>query len=190
MRAFLAFPIPPEVKRYLNGVAKRMASRVEGVKWVGEEGQHITVKFFGDLDDGLAREMETTLSPIGLSYGPFPVNLQRIDAFPGRKRARVIVVTLSQGVDNIGTIFHAIESFLSALGVEKEERNLIPHITLGRRRVPAPLLERDVPDLDEVSFSIDRLVLFRSTLTPKGPIYDRVWEIPLKGRRDGKDGEG
>ena len=144
MRAFLAFPIPAEVKQYLKSITSRMAPRVEGVKWVGEEGQHITLKFFGEIDEGLAREMETGLSPIGPTYGPFLASLQRIDAFPGRKRARVIVVTLSKGVDNIGMIFHDIEDNLSTLGIEREKRDLVPHITLGRRRVPAPLLDRDI----------------------------------------------
>lgn len=184
MRAFLAFPIPAEVKQYLNGVAKGMASRVDGVKWVGEEGQHVTLKFFGEIEEGLAREMETRLSPIGSASSPFFASLQRIDAFPGRKRAMVIVVTLTQGVDNIGMIFHDIEDKLAGLGIERETRALIPHITLGRRRVPAPLLDRDVPGLDEVGFVIDRLVLFRSTLTPQGAVYNRVWEMPLSGQRD------
>ena len=71
-------------------------------------------------------------------YGPFEATTKEVDAFPNKRRARVIVVTLEKGVDIARTIFHDIEDALSTLGIEEEKRDFTPHITLGRRKEPAP----------------------------------------------------
>jgi 2'-5' RNA ligase len=182
MRAFLAFEISAPVKEYLQGVIRGMASRITGVKWVKSDGQHITLKFFGEIEETMANNMKERLALIETMYGPFEATVKGVDAFPNKRRVRVIV-TLEKGVDIAKAISHDIEDALSTLGIEEEKRDFTPHITLGRKKEPAPLLERDIPGLDEMSFIIDRLVLFRSTLTPQGAIYTPVWEIGFKGEQ-------
>jgi 2'-5' RNA ligase len=185
MRAFLAFEIPDPIKHYLATLTKGMASKITGVRWVGEKAQHLTLKFFGEIDEETTKAIGKSLAHIGTAYGSIETAMGTIDAFPNRKRARVIVVTLEKGVDKIKAIFDDIENSLSALGFEREKRGFVPHITLGRRKIPAPFLDRDVPRIEATKFALDRLVLFRSTLTPQGAIYDPVWDIPLKvGARD------
>jgi RNA 2',3'-cyclic 3'-phosphodiesterase len=179
VRSFLAMEIPGNIKEYLQDVIRTMAARTGGVKWVRPEGQHITLKFFGEIDEGTALQIREALSPVE-TYEPFTASLGRVDAFPGRKSARVIVAVLEKGVDNIRRIFNDIEHGLSTLGIEREKRDLTPHITLGRRKVPAPLLEREIAKLEEKTFLLDKLVLFKSTLTPGGAVYEPVWEIRLK----------
>ncbi|MBP1733953.1 MAG: 2-5 ligase [Deltaproteobacteria bacterium] len=182
MRAFLAFEISAPVKEYLQGVIRGMASKAGGVRWVKSDGQHITLKFFGDIEDAMAEGIREKLSGLESKFGPFEATIKEVDAFPNKRRARVIVVTLEKGVDISRAIFHDIEVALLSLGIDEEKRDFTPHITLGRKKETAPLLERVVPGLDEMSFVIDRLVLFKSTLTPQGAIYAPVWEIGFKGR--------
>jgi 2'-5' RNA ligase len=182
MRAFLAFEISVPVKEYLQGIILGMASRITGAKWVKNDGQHITLKFFSEIEETMANNMKERLARLENIYGPFEATTKGVDAFPNKRRARVIVVNLEKGVDISRAIFHDIEDTLSTLGIEKEKRDFTPHITLGRNKEPTPLLERDIPGLEEMSFVIDRLVLFRSTLTPQGAIYAPVWEIGFKSR--------
>jgi RNA 2',3'-cyclic 3'-phosphodiesterase len=183
MRAFLAFEISVVVKEYLQGVSRVMASKVTGVKWVKIDGQHITLKFFGEIEESVAKNIQEKLTGLESKYDPFEATIKGVDAFPTKRRARVIIVTLEKGVDIARTIFHDIEDTLLTIGIEAEKRDFTPHITLGRKKEPTPLLERDIPGLDEMSFVIDRLVLFRSTLTPQGAIYSPVWEIEFKGKK-------
>ena len=183
MRAFLAFEISAPVKEYLQGVSRIMASKSTGVKWVKSNGQHITLKFFGEIEESMAKIIQEKLTGLESKYGPFVATIKEIDAFPTKRRARVIIVSLEKGVDIAKAIFHDIEDTLLTLGIEVEKRDFTPHITLGRKKEPTPLLERDIPGLDEMSFVIDRLVLFRSTLTPQGAIYSPVWEIEFKGEK-------
>jgi 2'-5' RNA ligase len=186
MRAFLAIEISDDIKQYLKTIIKSMAMHVDGIKWVKEAGQHITLKFFGEIEEARAWKIKEAVSMLEKKYSPFVATTKGLSAFPDKKRARVIVVTLEKGVDNIKMIFNDIEHGLSMLGIEKEKRELTPHITLGRRKIPAPLLDRDIIEMEEKTFIIDRLVLFKSTLTKEGPIYTPVWEIKLGG----EEGEG
>jgi 2'-5' RNA ligase len=182
MRAFLAIEISDDIKQYLKTIIKSMAGKVDGVKWVNEEGQHITLKFFGEIEEARAWKIKEAVSMLEKKYSPFVTTTKRLSAFPDKKRARVIVVTLEKGVDNIKMIFNDIEEHLSTLGIEKERRELSPHITLGRRKIPAPLLDRDIIEMEEKTFIIEKLVLFKSTLTKEGAIYTPVWEIKLGGK--------
>lgn len=183
MRAFLAFEIAPEVKTYLRSVIKTMAPLVDGVKWVKEDGLHITLKFFGEIEDEMAVRLKENLAHIEKRYAPFMLALKGIGAFPDRRRTRVIIVTLKNGVDIALNIFQDIENSIEKFGISREKRSFTPHITLGRRKVPAPLLERAITPLEEKQFSVDSLVLFKSTLTREGAIYDPVWKINFGGNR-------
>ena len=183
MRVFLALEISPTVKEYLQGIIKIMASRITGVRWVKSEGQHITLKFFGELDEAMVENIRTRLLSIEDKFEPFEATIKGIDAFPNKRRARVIVVTLEKGVDIAKAIFNDIEVALLPLGFEGEKRDYTPHITLGRRKEQSPILERDIPDLNGMGFIVDRLVMFRSTLTPQGAIYSPLWEIGFKSRK-------
>ena len=99
MRAFLALPIPADIVAYLKEVIGRLERRTEGVRWVRDEGIHITVKFLGEIEEAMAERMRSALAPIGAAFGPFRARLGGLDAFPSRRSARVIVVKLKEGVE-------------------------------------------------------------------------------------------
>lgn len=183
MRAFLAFDIDSVVKAYLQEIIMSMTSRMRDVRWVKSESQHITLKFFGDIEEDKVKTIGEALAAVGTKFGPFEVTLRGINAFPSKKRARVIVVDLEKGVDIAKAIFHDIEVALSTLGIEGEKRGYIPHITLGRRKDPSPILERDLPAVKGMGFIVNGVVLYKSTLTPAGAIYTKVWELALRGER-------
>ncbi len=184
MRAFLALPIPADVVAYLKDVAGRLERRTEGVRWVKDEGIHITVKFLGEIEEPKAEKMREALAPIGARIGPFRACLGGLDAFPSKRSARVIVVKLKEGTERIQAIFEEVEECLAALDVEKEKRGLVPHLTLGRRRIPKPFPNGDPMPIEEKEFLIGELVLFKSTLTPGGAIYAPIWKIKLGGENE------
>ncbi len=181
MRAFLALEIPADVKVYLSSLSRRMARAVEGVRWVKDEGIHVTLKFFGEIEERRAQEIALALGHISGRHEAVEASIGGISAFPDRKRARVIIVTMEKGVDKLRSIFDDIDESLSRLGIEKESRSFTPHLTLGRRRVPAPLLERDIPELEKKHFTMERVVLFQSALTREGSIYTPKWALTLGG---------
>ena len=181
MRAFFAIEVSDDVKKYLTAVVAAAARHVDGVRWVNEAGRHITLKFLGEIEEGTAEELKTALTYIGAKHAPFVAAIRDIDAFPDKRRARVVVITLENGVDNIANIYNDIEKTCENLGFEKEKRAYTPHITLGRRKVPGPVPDKALVKLERMSFNVDSVVLFKSTLRPEGALYTTVWKIDLEG---------
>jgi RNA 2',3'-cyclic 3'-phosphodiesterase len=186
MRVFLALEIPAEVKDYLSKVSKAMGKTVPGVRWVKPEGRHITLWFFGETSEERTREIIDVLRSCG-PYTRIGTTLKAIDAFPGKKRARVIVATLDEGVDIIRSIYHDIGNRLATLGYEKEKRDFTPHITFGRMKTPAPVLERDIALPECPRFTIERIVLYKSILAREGATYEPLLEVKLTDVPDKKD---
>ncbi len=181
MRSFLALEIPRDIVAYLRAVTDRLAKRTSDVRWVQNEGIHITVKFLGEIEEPMAPVLREALAPIGARYAPIAARLGQLDAFPTPLRARVIVIKLKEGIEAIQAIFADVEEGLESIHVEREKRGLVPHITLGRRRIPKPFPNGDPMPIEEKAFVIDDLVLFKSTLTPGGAIYTPIWKIRLGG---------
>lgn len=183
MRMFLAFELSSSIVNYLSGVMENLARRVDGVRWVKNEGIHITTKFLGEVEESKINLMHEALNPLGQIYTAIPAALDKIDAFPNKRRARVIVVTLGKGVETMQAIFSEVEERLdTVMKIEREERAYLPHITLGRRKVPKPFPNGDVPDIQRKEFMVEHLVLFKSTLTSGGAIYTPLWKIKLGGQ--------
>ncbi len=187
MRCFLAFEIPADVKGCLSRASRSMAKTLPGVRWVKPEGQHITIHFFGEISEAKAEEIKDVLRACG-PYDHVVTSLKAVDAFPDKRRPRVIVATLDEGVDIIRSIYHDIENRLAALGYEKEKRGYAPHITFGRMKMPAPILERDIVRLECPRFTIDRIVLFKSNLGREGATYEPLFELNLRAVPQGDAG--
>ncbi len=194
MRVFLALEIPGDIKEYLSAISKRMSQVTPGVKWVKSDGLHVTLKFFGEIDDTMVHEIEDALAGIEEQHRAFTAQLKEISAFPDLRRPRVIIVTFQEGVDNVRAIFHDIESRLAILddgaslpvikqaqAPEKvQAKEFTPHITLGRVKGAVPTLKRGIIPLEEKRFVIDTIVLYQSTLTKTGAIYTPLKEIKLE----------
>jgi 2'-5' RNA ligase len=107
-------------------------------------------------------------------------------AFPDARRARVLWLGLSQGAETLSALAGALEQALLARGFPAAERAFSPHLTLGRVRRP----ERDWgARLGEVAagledgwappFTVDRVAVVHSTLSPGGSIYRVCAEAAL-----------
>jgi RNA 2',3'-cyclic 3'-phosphodiesterase len=181
VRAFLAIEIPADLKKYFEKAIAGMATRIKGIRWVKEEGLHITLKFLGEIDKDTAWRIKDNISSIGSDYRPFAASTGNIDAFPHIRKARVVVVGLEEGAETIGRIFADVEKGLSKLNMEPEAREYTPHITLGRAKTAAPLSDNDIMPLESKQFPVERVVLFESALTREGAIYTPRWDIKLGG---------
>jgi RNA 2',3'-cyclic 3'-phosphodiesterase len=163
-------------------VIRRLEKRTEGIRWVKDEGIHITVKFLGETEESMADRMREALASMSTHFAPAPVRLGALDAFPTPRSARVIVVKLKGEIERLQALFSEMEGVLADMGVEREKRALVPHVTLGRRRVPKPFPNGDPMPIEEKEFKIEWLVLYKSTLTPGGAIYAPIWRMKLGGQ--------
>ncbi|WP_456471562.1 RNA 2',3'-cyclic phosphodiesterase [Methanocaldococcus sp.] len=170
MRVFLAIDIPKDLKEEIYKFQKNF--KIKGIKLVEKENLHITIKFLGEVDE----ETLNKILNLDLSINPTKVKIKSLGTFPNENYIRVIWI----GAYGLIDIFKEIDEKLSAIGFEKE-KSYVPHLTIGRVKFinnKRELKERidKFKEVDFGSFIADKVKLYKSTLTPMGPIYEVIKE--------------
>ena len=192
VRAFVAVPLPDQAKFYLQLVQQELCNAAgdRDVKWVGLEGMHITLKFLGTVSVQQIIPIAEALHRAITGIAEFDIALSTLGAFPSLQRPRVVWVGATGAVDRLAILFEQVEKQLSVFGFPPENRPFAAHITLGRVR------ERISPELrsrleqavqhrrqleDGPGVHVDRIILYQSTLIPKGAIYAPLATSLLEG---------
>lgn len=102
-------------------------------------------------------------------------------AFPSPERARVLWIGIHEGGKKLEELYSWIENKVSGLGFKREKRSFTPHITFGRIKKGKYILPGNLSFTYE-AFPVSEVTLFRSNLTPEGPIYKIVSQVPLEGK--------
>ena len=97
----------------------------------------------------------------------------------------MIWVGASEKSGELARFHEDLEKELGQQGFEKDDRAFSPHITIGRVKSPknTGLLKKYLADQGNITIGsqqIKEIVLFESTLTPQGSIYQIVADGKLK----------
>lgn len=189
LRLFIALSLPPQVETELDRLLGLVRPKSREVKWVPAKNIHLTVKFLGDTDEKLVEKICRSLDEVASSYRPFETVLDSVGGFPNLNRPRVIWVGGSEPLEDAASLARDIDLRMGKLGFEKEKRPFKAHLTLGRvrpgKRVDELAEYLQSYRLTPIPLKLDRLVLFRSTLTPGGARYERLHEATLGQDRFG-----
>lgn len=188
MRTFIAIDLPREIKDFLSRLQERLKTSQADVKWVQPQNIHLTLKFLGEIDDKKLNRIIQILEDICRQNLPFYIRISSMGAFPKTYAPRVIWVGIDKGDMQSKQIATALEDKIKNVGLPAEDRPFTSHITIGRTK-SSYNRERLVQDLNNLAFNfgretpeflVTRLTLFKSTLTPKGPIYEIIHNANLK----------
>lgn len=183
MRLFIATPLTAEVERYLGKVINDLRPHGPGVKWVESKNIHVTLRFLGETDEALVPKLKALVSEVAAAHVPAVTELDRLGGFPNLNRPRVLWVGLAGGIEELSKMARQLELAARQLRFEPESKGFKAHLTLGRVRSDDKLggLRPHIEGypLEKMSMTLNRIVLFKSTLTPRGPIYDRLHEAKL-----------
>jgi 2'-5' RNA ligase len=125
-RLFTAIEIPADVRNALSA----MRGGLPGARWIDPENYHVTLRFIGDIDDAMAREVAYVLGKV--KRGGFELRFESLHSFGGRKpRAIVAVLAPSQPLAELQAEH---ERLMRRIGLEPEARKYTPHVTLARLR--------------------------------------------------------
>jgi 2'-5' RNA ligase len=186
LRLFFAVEIPAASRSALGALVDSLAPRLRGVKWVDPANLHVTLKFLGNTPDAQVPLVIRAAQRIASSVEPFELDLAGFGAFPSAGRPRILWAALQGPVERLAAMAAQLEADLAPLGFARETRPFSGHVTLGRARQGQriPPVEEQVRKLAAAAFGrlpVRRLVLFQSTLTPSGPIYETLAYAPLSG---------
>ncbi|KYK24075.1 2'-5' RNA ligase [Thermoplasmatales archaeon SM1-50] len=180
-RGFIAIDIPAIQKLLI--FEEEITKTSADIKLVEPKNIHITIKFLGDTDEKYIDEITRSMKDSVRGIKPFSITFQGTGVFPNKNYIKVIWVgIIDTGI--IETIAHAIDTSLLPLGFKKEQRGFSPHLTIGRVKTARnktqllKVLERYTKEEFAVH-QVQSIVLKKSELTPKGPIYSTLREVRL-----------
>lgn len=184
IRAFLAVELEDGVRSRVAGCIDRMAPQVSGIKWVEPENIHLTMKFFGDVDQLEIPEICETVQNSIAGHEPFSMTCHGMGAFPKLARARTLWVGVTEGLEEMCSLQSDIDQQLKQVGFRGESRRFHPHITIGRVRdgKSQKLIEDLLQSQVEAEFGISAVVavtLFSSQLSKAGPEYSVLARFDL-----------
>lgn len=190
MRLFIALILPEKTKKILAQVQNELRQEAAqgAVKWVEPENFHQTMIFLGQVDNNRLDDIKQILIEVKSKLKPIVLELKKVGFFPDQNRPRVIWVGLKGELEKLSACFHQLRLALSRADFDFDTR-FSPHITLGRVRFGRGRVVFDQDILEQTnqilktgnsSFVADKLVLFESKLTPKGPIYTPIFEVKLE----------
>lgn len=183
IRTFVAVTLAASVIEEIAKVRSVLQEAGGDIRWTRLEGLHLTLKFLGDVARNQVEPILLALREALHQQSPLQLAAEGLGAFPNLKRPRVLWAGLSgEGVKGLG---EAIETALMPLNFPPEERELTPHLTLGRVRSLRGW-ERVLPVVKAYEHTrfgestVDRLTLYQSELRPDGALYSPLGSIPLR----------
>lgn len=176
LRLFAAVEIPPEIAEELLP----HQDHLRGARWRDAEQLHVTLRFFGDVPEPAADDLDAELSGIGGE--PFDLTLAGAGAFGLGHQNRAVWAGVEPSAA-LKQLAARCESAARRAGLPGETRVYKPHVTLAYVRSADPV---DVAHwvqahnlLRTSPFRVTWFGLYSSTLGGDGSRYRLEREYPL-----------
>jgi len=167
MRLFIAVDFN-ELKAYFNELQRLLP---KNAKLSLTKTFHITLKFLGEVQPDDAERTIELLKKI--KFTPFAVCMESIGIFPTEDYIRIVWVGIHPE-EKVLELQKNIDELLK--GLFKKEKAFKAHITLARVKYPEDkkqfLEQLKRIKVENKRVEIKNFKLIKSTLNPKGPIYE------------------
>lgn len=191
MRLFVAVDVGDEVRAEVARVSAAIAEAIgtretsPRVVWVAPKALHVTLRFLGEVGEEEANRLGEALAP-PIPQAPFTLEWRGLGAFPGPRQPRVLWIGLAAGATALGALEAEIATRIDRVRPRTEEiQPFRPHLTIGRVKTPGRGVDwPEILKTTEVRGArswVDRVMLYRSQLSPRGPNYTALVHAPLVG---------
>jgi RNA 2',3'-cyclic 3'-phosphodiesterase len=184
IRSFLAIELPATIQTKIEKIEADLKAASADVRWVSPEKMHLTLKFFGNIEESRVDPIFEAIKGPVQAAKPFQLNVRGTGAFPSLKGPRVIWMGLEDREGVLIPLQKEVDVSLEKVGFEREGRLFRAHLTLGRvksNRGKEELIRKVEKYREEEigDFQVEKVILFKSDLTPSGPIYTPLRELRL-----------
>lgn len=168
IRLFAAIALPDAVAEGLARVQQGLA----GAKWRPLGSLHVTLRFFGEINEARAYDLDAEVSTI--SGAPFDLALAGVGSF-GDGEAIHAVWAGVEATERLRRLAVRMETAARRAGLKAETRAFRPHVTLAHLRYPEParvaawIQSHNL--LKSPAFTVDRFSLYSSWRGGEGSVY-------------------
>jgi len=178
IRLFAAVVPPPEIAEVLT----RRQQGLPGARWRPVEALHVTLRFFGEIDEAKADDLDAELTRVG--GAPFDLELAGVGAFDEGGAAHAVWAGVVES-EALRGLARRCEAAARRARLAPDARAYRPHLTLAylRRAEPARVAAwiQAHALLRSPAFRIDRFGLYSSRLGGEGASYRLERTYPLIG---------
>jgi 2'-5' RNA ligase len=178
-RLFVAIDLPDSTQRLLAD----LDPHIRGVRWTEPDQMHLTLGFFGEVQEDIEVRLQEKLGAIG--FGAFFLSVNGVGAFSSKGAPKIIWIGVGKAHPHLFQIHKRVQEAALAVGIEPELRPWHPHVTIARcRDVSAQSLRKFLrlnAEFDAGPIRIDAFYLYSSKLTPAGPIHTRELTVHCSG---------
>ena len=178
IRLFTALSVPDDV---VETLARRQIG-LPGAKWRTADQLHITLTFYGEVDERRADDLSVELERAATG-GPFEIALAGVGAFGDGHRTHAVWAGVEAN-ERLSVLAGRCRSAAERAAIAVERRDYHPHLTLAYLRPQADqdriggwIAEHNL--LHSPPIRIDRFGLYSSVLTHDGSRYELEREYRL-----------
>lgn len=180
IRSFIAFDIDNDsVVNRIASAQKLLIQTNADLKLVEPKNIHVTVRFLGAINPEMVEKVYAAMENV--KFTPFNIQLTGLGVFPTTNYPRVVWAGITDGADQLKSIFEQLEPQIHDLGFAPDPNGFSPHLTIARVRSGAnkqrlvDLVQRQ-ENFDFGIIRADSLRLKKSQLSPRGPVYSTLKE--------------
>ena len=184
IRLFFGFDLPREIGQRAAGLRTLVTDPKKVVRWIRSVNLHLTVRFLGPSPQSMVPEIISGLGTRCADIGPIRLRIEKTGVFPQPARPRVLWLGVTGELPKLQRVEAEIHEAVQPLGYPREEREFVPHITLGRVRY----VKKVTPDVtmylgaqyEPVDCILKVLHLYASGVGEKGIFYTPLASFPLE----------
>ena len=186
IRAFLAIEPPENILQEISRLQEKLKREINGrLSWTRPQGQHLTLKFFGDISRENINSISSAVQKRVAAEQKLNLKIEKLGVFPDARKPRVLWCSVTGDLERLINLQKKLDGDFAALGFPAEDRSFKAHLTLARIKDP-----RDITGLSEAlkkhdlfkagEFVADKLFLFQSNLSPQGAVYTKLAEFAMR----------
>ncbi len=177
IRTFIAVELDPSFTEKIRELQGRFSDF--DLKFVDPEIVHITLKFLGNVEESRISSLSAALDSI--TCEPFEAKVGGLGVFPKPSNPKVLWLGAT---GNFRALHDDVENLLKPFKFEKDDREFTAHATLARvkflkreQKNAFISILKELKDIEIGTMCVNKVLLKKSTLTPKGPIYETLHTV-------------
>ena len=184
VRAFIAIELPADIRSEMAKLQNKLRHQCNcPVKWVSSNNIHLTLAFLGEVALITLENAKQSMLQAVKGQTPFSLGIDQPGAFPNIERPSVIWIGLNGELYELKSLQAKLRQILCRNGLQLEEREFCPHLTLARTHVAASYAEKQAlgrvlrltAAITQTNFGVKSISLIQSRLTPHGPLYNTLF---------------
>ena len=178
IKTFISSDTDVEVKQRINDLKGKIISKSNVINWVNRENIHLTLRFIGPTVIDEISKLNSMLENVSKNFKDFSLEINGTGCFPKKERPRIIWLGVKGEIAKLNDLVLSINKNLEEMGYPNDDRNFVPHITLGRIKYP----QKNIPDLRSflnysfkpIKIKVKKFSLFQTETFSSGSVYSLI----------------